>query len=161
MLRVAGFLVRLEQATAYASVRRGRLLRPGGPDYIQAPWRHVPVNAVRAVASVRAEPSLPAGGPGNRGNSSITPQGEPLMEGKKLAGMALAATAAALFMTGCANMGGGGGTSAKVHCEGANACKGMSDCKSANSSCHGQNACKGQGFVSLTPVECQKVSGRA
>jgi len=47
------------------------------------------------------------------------------MEGKKLAGMALAATAAALFMTGCTSMGGGGGTSAKVHCEGANACKGM------------------------------------
>jgi hypothetical protein len=82
------------------------------------------------------------------------------MEGKKLAGLALAATAAALFMTGCASMG-GGGTSAKTHCEGANACKGMSDCKSANSSCHGQNACKGQGFVSLTPAECQKVSGRA
>ena len=50
------------------------------------------------------------------------------MEGKKLAGLALAATAAALFMTGCASMG-DGGTSAKVHCEGANACKGMSDCK--------------------------------
>ena len=64
-------------------------------------------------------------------------------------------------MTGCASMGGGGGTSAKVHCEGVNACKGMSDCKSANSSCKGQNACKGQGFVGLTPVECQKVSGRA
>jgi hypothetical protein len=83
------------------------------------------------------------------------------MEGKKLAGMALAATAAALFMTGCANMGGGGGTSAKVHCDSANACKGMSDCKSAKNSCHGQNACKGQGFVSLTPAECRKVSGRA
>ncbi|HWH48648.1 MAG TPA: hypothetical protein VN664_12655 [Burkholderiales bacterium] len=83
------------------------------------------------------------------------------MEGKKLAGVALAATAAALFMTGCASMGGGSGTDAKVHCEGANACKGMSDCKSANSSCHGQNACKGQGFVTLTPAECKKVSGRA
>lgn len=64
------------------------------------------------------------------------------MEGKKLAGMALAATAAALFMTGCASMGGGGGTFAKAHCEGV-------------------NACKGQGFVSLTPVECRKVPGRA
>jgi hypothetical protein len=82
------------------------------------------------------------------------------MEGKELAGLALAATAAALFMTGCANMG-GGETSAKAHCEGANACKGISDCKSVNSSCHGQNACKWQGFVSLTPAECQKVSGRA
>ncbi len=82
------------------------------------------------------------------------------MDGKKLAGMALAATAAALFMTGCTGMGGGGGTSAKVHCEGANARKGMSDCKSANSFCR-QNDCKGHGFVTLTPAECQKVSGRA
>lgn len=82
------------------------------------------------------------------------------MEGKKLAGMALAATAAALFMTGCANMVGGAGTSAKVQCDGVNSCKGMSDCKTASGP-KGQNACKGQGFVSLTPAECRKVSGRA
>lgn len=82
------------------------------------------------------------------------------MESKKLAGMALAATAAALFMTGCANTGSGAGTSAKVQCEGVNSCKGMSDCKTASGP-KGQNACKGQGFVSLTPAECRKVSGRA
>ncbi|MGQ0578430.1 MAG: BufA2 family periplasmic bufferin-type metallophore [Betaproteobacteria bacterium] len=80
---------------------------------------------------------------------------------KRLAGMALAATAAALFMSGCADMGSGGGSSAKVQCQGVNACKGLSDCQTANSSCQGQNACKGQGYVSLTAEECQKVSGKA
>lgn len=78
----------------------------------------------------------------------------------KLVGMAIAASAAALFMAGCANTGGsGGGTAAKIHCEGANACKGMSDCKTANSNCAGQNECKSLGFVALDPVECRKVTG--
>ena len=85
------------------------------------------------------------------------------MEGKKILGLAVAASAAALFITGCANMGGGthSGTEAKVACSGGNACKGKSECKSANSSCKGQNACKGQGFVSLTPDECKKATNRA
>jgi hypothetical protein len=85
------------------------------------------------------------------------------MDGKRLTGMAIAATAAALFVSGCANTGGSntGSTTAKVQCEGVNACKGMSDCKTANSSCKAQNACKGQGFVTLTAGECQKISGRA
>lgn len=85
-----------------------------------------------------------------------------MVDGKKLASFAIAASAAALFITGCAAIGaGGGGTSAKVHCEGVNACKGMSDCKTAGSSCAGKNSCKGTGFVELTPVQCQKVGGRA
>lgn len=84
------------------------------------------------------------------------------MDGKRLGGLAVAVAAAALFTAGCAGTGASSsGSSAKIHCEGVNSCKGMSDCKSANSSCKGQNSCKGQGFVSLTPVECQKVSGRA
>jgi len=84
------------------------------------------------------------------------------MEGKKILGLAVAASAAALFITGCANMGGANaGTEAKVACNGGNACKGQSECKSANSSCKGQNACKGQGFVSLTPEECKKATNRS
>jgi hypothetical protein len=85
------------------------------------------------------------------------------MEGKKILGLAVAASAAALFITGCASMGSGanGGTEAKVACTGGNACKGQSECKSANSSCKGQNACKGQGFVSLTPDECKKATQRS
>ena len=85
------------------------------------------------------------------------------MEGRKILGMAVAASAAALFMTGCANMGSGshGGTEAKTACNGGNACKGQSECKGANSSCKGQNACKGQGFVNLTSDECKKATQRS
>lgn len=85
------------------------------------------------------------------------------MEGRKIAGLALAASAAAIFTAGCANMGSQShaGTEAKVACNGANACKGQSECKTANNSCQGQNACKGQGFVSLTPEECKKATNRS
>jgi len=85
------------------------------------------------------------------------------MERRKILGMAVAVSAAALFITGCANTGGAGhsGTEAKVACNGGNACKGQSECKTANSSCKGQNACKGQGFVSLTPEECKKATQRS
>ena len=82
------------------------------------------------------------------------------MESKKLLGLAVAASAAALFVAGCASMG-SGGSEAKVACNGGNACKGQSECKSANSSCKGQNACKGQGFVSLTPDACKKATQRS
>ncbi len=80
---------------------------------------------------------------------------------KRLAGLAIAATAAAIFMTGCAATGGSSGSSAKVQCNAGNSCKGLSECKTANSSCKGQNACKGQGFVMLTPAECKTAGGRA
>ena len=85
------------------------------------------------------------------------------MERRKILGMAVAASAAALFITGCSNMGAGThkGTEAKMACNGGNGCKGQSECKGANSSCKGQNACKGQGFVSLTPEECKKATGRS
>ena len=82
---------------------------------------------------------------------------------RKLAGLAIAASAAALLVAGCANTGTGasaGATSAKVLCEGANACKGLSDCKTANNACAGQNECKGLGVVSLTSDQCAKVTGR-
>ena len=86
-----------------------------------------------------------------------------MVDGKRrLAGLAIAATAAALFMKGCAATGGSSADSnAKVHCDAGNSCKGMSVCKTANSSCKGQNACKGQGFVMLTPAECKTAGGRA
>lgn len=66
------------------------------------------------------------------------------MEGRKILGLAGAASAAALFITGCANTGSGGnaGTEAKAACNCA-------------------NACKGQGFLSLTPEEFKKASRRS
>ena len=51
------------------------------------------------------------------------------MERRKILGMAVAASAAALFITGCANMGAGthSGTEAKMACNGGNDCKGKSE----------------------------------
>jgi len=46
-----------------------------------------------------------------------------------------------------------------VHCYGANSCKGMSDCKSANHDCKGLNACKGQGFKATTATACTAAGG--
>jgi len=83
-----------------------------------------------------------------------------MTKGKKLAGMAIAASAALLFIGGCANTGTGGASEAQIMCEGANGCKGLSDCKTANSACAGQNECKGLGIVSLSSAACGKVTGR-
>lgn len=42
---------------------------------------------------------------------------------------------------------------AKVHCNGANACKGQGGCKTDKNACSGQNGCKGQGFVETATAE--------
>ncbi|UCD70382.1 MAG: hypothetical protein JSW48_14860 [Betaproteobacteria bacterium] len=83
------------------------------------------------------------------------------MKGSKLTGVAIAASAASLFLGGCESTTGqqSSRTEAKIACEGANACKGLSECKTANSACAGQNECKGQGLVMLSAVECAKVAG--
>jgi uncharacterized membrane protein len=82
----------------------------------------------------------------------------------RLTGVAIAATAATLFVAGCANMGGGGQTadsgSVKVKCYGANACKGQAECKTGMNNCKGQNACKGQGFMNLSEKACVERLGR-
>lgn len=91
-----------------------------------------------------------------------------MINAKKLTGAAVAAAAAALFISGCASMsqpasGGmsGGAQMAKVHCFGVNSCKGQSDCKSASNSCKGQNSCKGKGFLAISKSECAAKGGRA
>ena len=85
-----------------------------------------------------------------------------MITASRLAGVAIAASAAALFISGCESTSSGGQsarTEAKIVCDAANACKGLSDCKTANSACAGQNECKSQGFVKLSAVECSKVTG--
>jgi hypothetical protein len=47
----------------------------------------------------------------------------------------------------------------KVHCYGVHACKGNSDCKTAENSCKGQNACKGHGFKGMAASECLAKDG--
>jgi hypothetical protein len=76
---------------------------------------------------------------------------------KKVTGLALAATAAALFAT--APMTTSAGASSIGHCMGVNACKGHSDCKTAKNACKGQNACKVQGFVEMTKQTCMQIGG--
>ena len=50
---------------------------------------------------------------------------------------------------------------ADVACTGANACKGQSACKTANSACKGQNACKGQGWTEAANAgECTAKGGK-
>lgn len=80
-----------------------------------------------------------------------------MMTSKRVTGLALAATAAALFAT--APMTASAGESKEGHCMGVNACKGMSDCKTANNACEGKNACKGKGFVMMDEETCEQVGG--
>lgn len=76
-------------------------------------------------------------------------------------GLALAATAAALFAAGSMTTIAQAADEAGVHCTGVNSCKGSSECKSANSSCKGQNSCKGQGWVSKkSDKECTDAGGK-
>jgi hypothetical protein len=74
--------------------------------------------------------------------------------------LAIAAAAAALFATGTIALV-SAPADAAVKCVGANACKGQSACKTANSSCKGLNACKGQGFSELPDAAaCQAAGGK-
>ena len=75
-------------------------------------------------------------------------------------GAAIAAAAAVLLISGAA-------ISAPMqiaadpigHCNGANACKGKSACKTAANACKGQNACKGKGFLEMTKADCDQLAG--
>ena len=74
-------------------------------------------------------------------------------------GAALAAVAAVLFTA--LPISTVSAAEAKVHCEGVNACKGQSACKTASNECKGQNACKGQGFLELTQKQCTAAKAKA
>ena len=76
------------------------------------------------------------------------------MKMKKLTGIALATAAAGMFAVTAAGPAAAQG--AKVKCEGVNACKGKSDCKTAKSDCKGHNACKGQGWNEMSKADCDK-----
>jgi len=77
---------------------------------------------------------------------------------RKLSGVALAAAAALAFSTVAVT--GASADEAKVKCEGVNACKGQSACKTANNDCKGHNACKGQGFVELSQKDCDAAKAK-
>src|SRR6266540_3866154 len=72
---------------------------------------------------------------------------------KKASRVALATAAAGVFMTVSAHAGAGtmpAGENNAVHCTGINACKGQTECKTANNACKGHNSCKGQGWLTTS-----------
>jgi hypothetical protein len=80
---------------------------------------------------------------------------------KMTSGMAIAATAAALFASGLAAPLAHAADEATVKCSGINSCKGTSECKSAKNSCKGQNGCKGMGWVKKASAdECKEAGGK-
>lgn len=77
-----------------------------------------------------------------------------------LTGAALALAAAQLFVTNTGPAAAADAKPAKIHCTGVNACKGKSECSSANNGCNGQNACKGKGWLSVSEKQCLKKGGK-
>ncbi len=79
----------------------------------------------------------------------------------KKSGMILAAAVGALFATATFATGTTEAGTANVKCEGGNACKGQSACKTANNACKGQNSCKGKGYVmTSSEKECTDKGGK-
>lgn len=79
----------------------------------------------------------------------------------RLAGLALAGAAAALFLAGAPAVAEDSGNLVKVKCYGANACKGQAECKTSMNSCKGHNGCKAQGFVTMGEKACLERLGRS
>ena len=79
---------------------------------------------------------------------------------KRRTGIALATAAAGLFAAVTVPAIAGSKSEGMVKCTGVNACKGMSDCKTASSACGGHNSCKGKGFVKMSKQACKKIGGK-
>ena len=71
---------------------------------------------------------------------------------------ALAASAAALFATGCSSLC-GEPAEALVKCTGINTCKGAGACATPDNSCKGRNDCKGKSWSYMTSGECSTAGG--
>lgn len=84
-----------------------------------------------------------------------------MMTRRKMTGLLLATTAAALFGTATITAAAEDATvSADVKCMGINACKGSSECATATNSCKGQNSCKGSGWVHASKSDCDAKGGK-
>jgi hypothetical protein len=76
-------------------------------------------------------------------------------------GSALAIAAVSIALAGAAPPAKAEPTTARVHCLGANSCKGKSDCHTPKNACKGNNACKGQGWVYKESAQaCQDAGGK-
>ncbi len=80
---------------------------------------------------------------------------------KKLSGVALAAAAASLLLSGAVSAEDAAGktTDANIKCAGINSCKGQTACKSASNECKGKNSCKGKGFLAVSKEDCVAKKG--
>ena len=81
---------------------------------------------------------------------------------KKLSGIALAAAAASLLLSGAVNAADPAPATtaeAKIKCAGVNECKGKTACKSASNECKGKNSCKGKGFLEMSKTDCTTNKG--
>ncbi|TLG79060.1 hypothetical protein [Methylocystis sp. B8] len=82
------------------------------------------------------------------------------MKNDRLNGSALAVAAVSLVLAGTVAPV-AAATTAKVHCLGANSCKGKSDCHTPKNACKGMNACKAQGWVfKETAQACEEAGGK-
>ena len=79
---------------------------------------------------------------------------------KSTKGTVIVAMAAGMFLS-TAPLLASAKDSAKVHCEGVNACKGKGGCKSADNACKGQNGCKGKGWIEMSDKKCKAKGGTA
>ena len=77
----------------------------------------------------------------------------------KIGGAAVATAAALLFSSLAVSA--ARADEATVHCNGVNACKGQSACKSAQHACKGMNSCKGQGFLEMSKADCDAAKAKA
>jgi hypothetical protein len=82
------------------------------------------------------------------------------MKNDRLNGSALAIAAVSLVLVGAVAPA-AAATAGKIHCLGANSCKGKSDCHTPKNACKGMNACKAQGWVfKETEKACEEAGGK-
>ena len=82
------------------------------------------------------------------------------MNKARLTGTVLAVAAAAAFSLMPVAASAGKHHKHMVKCQGVNACKGHSGCKTAKNACKGHNACKGQGWTKMSKKACKKAGGK-
>ncbi|WP_292531211.1 hypothetical protein [Methylocystis sp.] len=76
-------------------------------------------------------------------------------------GATLAVAAVSLVLAGAAPPAKAASTTSKVHCLGANSCKGKADCHTPKNACKGMNACKGQGWIFMeSDAACESAGGK-
>ena len=79
------------------------------------------------------------------------------MKNNSRSGTALAVAAVSLALAGAITP--VAAETAKVHCLGANGCKGKTDCMTPKNSCKGMNACKGQGWIFKNSAQACEADG--